>query len=207
MKENHDYQHDIASIRAAMERSVKFLSLSGLSGVMAGLYALAGTSLTYYLLYYPNSPVGFEFSYLNQSQVIIQLVAIAAIVLALSILTAILMSYRKAKRSGTGIWNKTSKALVFLLSVPLVTGGILILILLAHNNFGMVAPACLIFYGLALVNAANITVTEIRYLGFLEILLGLAAALLPGYGLILWAVGFGVLHIVYGAVMHYRYDS
>ncbi|MDL5045057.1 hypothetical protein QQ054_03245 [Oscillatoria amoena NRMC-F 0135] len=207
MKETHDYKGDIATIRSAMERSVKFLSLSGLSGVLAGIYALAGATLVYYLLYYPNSPFGHRFYYVNENVIVLKLIAIAAIVLLLSLVTALVMSQRKAKRMGTGIWNKTSKDLLLQLSVPLVTGGLLILIGVAQGHFGIVVPACLIFYGLALVNASSLTVAEIRYLGFCEIILGLVAALLPGYGLLFWAFGFGVLHIVYGSLMHYRYDS
>lgn len=207
MKEMHDYQSDIASIRSVMERSVKFLSLSGLSGVLAGIYALVGASSVYYLIYYPYSPFGFRFYYVNEQAIVVKLMLIAATVLILSVVTAFVMSQRKAKRMGTSIWNKTSKALLLQLCIPLATGGLLILILVSRGYFGIVAPACLIFYGLALINASAFTVREIRYLGFSEILIGLIAALLPGYGLIFWALGFGVLHIVYGSVMHYRYDS
>ncbi|QOI98747.1 MAG: hypothetical protein HRU69_15210 [Flammeovirgaceae bacterium] len=205
MKETHDYQHDIASIREVMERSSKFLSLSGLSGVMAGVYALAGAVVAYHLLYYPQAPLGSPPVTATQA-VILRLLTLASAVLVLSIGTAIAMSYRKAKRAGSSIWNKTSRQLLALLGMPLVTGGLLILTFIINKYFALIAPACLVFYGLALVNASSITVKEIGYLGFSQLLLGLVAALLPGYGLIFWGVGFGVLHIIYGAVMHYRYD-
>lgn len=207
MKDTHDYQSDIASIRSAMERSAKFLSLSGLSGVLAGVYALIGAASVYYMIYYPQSPFGSRFSFVNEKTIVVKLMVIAAIVLALSIATAFIMSQRKAKRMGLSIWNKTSKELTTNLFIPVITGGLLILILVSGGYYGIVAPACLIFYGLGLISASSLTVNEIRYLGFCEIVLGLMAALLPGYGLIFWALGFGVLHVVYGAVMHYRYDS
>jgi hypothetical protein len=207
MKEIHDYQSDIASIRSAMERSAKFLSLSGLSGVLAGIYALIGATIVYYLIYYPHSPFGFRFYFVNEKAIVLKLMLIAAIVLGLSIVTAFVMSQRKAKRMGLSIWNKTSKELTSNLFIPLITGGLLILIFVSRGYYGIVAPACLIFYGLALISASSLTVNEIRYLGFCEIVLGLVAAVLPGYGLVFWALGFGVLHVVYGAVMHYRYDS
>ena len=207
MKELHDYQSDIASIRSVMERSVKFLSLSGLSGVLAGIYALVGATSVYYLIYYPYSPFGFRFYYVNEKAIILKLILIASTVLILSISTAYFMSVRKAKKIGVGIWNKTSKDLLQGLFIPLITGGLLIIVLVSRGYFGIVAPACLIFYGLALIQASSFTFNEIRYLGFSEIILGLLAALLPGYGLVFWAVGFGVLHIIYGSVMHYRYDS
>jgi len=93
------------------------------------------------------------------------------------------------------------------LIIPLATGGLFILILLSRGYYGVTAPACLIFYGLALINASRNTYSEVRYLGFTEIILGLISALIPGYGLIFWAIGFGAMHIVYGAVMHFRYDK
>jgi hypothetical protein len=207
MKDLHDYQGDIASIRSTMERSVKFLSLSGLSGVLAGIYALLGASLTYYLVYFPHAPVGDVFTNADDKSIILWLISIAIIILILSIATAYYMSVRKATKAGINFYNKTSKELLRSLFIPLITGGLLILILLSQGHFGLVIPACLIFYGLALIQTSVLTFSEIRYLGFSEILLGLLAALLPEYGLLFWAAGFGVLHIVYGLVMYYRYDS
>jgi hypothetical protein len=207
MKDLHDYQGDIASIRSTMERSVKFLSLSGLSGVLAGIYALLGASLTYYLVYFPNAPVGDVFTNADDKSKILKLIIIAVIVLILSITTAYYMSVRKATKAGINFWNKTSKELLRSLFIPLFTGGLLILILLSQGYFGLIAPTCLIFYGPALIHTSVLTFSEIRYLGFSEILLGLLAALLPEYGLLFWAAGFGVLHIIYGLVMYYRYDS
>lgn len=207
MKEVQEYEKDIASIRTMMERSVKFISLSGLSGVIAGAYALLGAGYVYYLVYYPYSPFGFRFYYANESQIIVQLLAIAMIVLVLSIATGYWFSLQKAKKLGVTIWNKASQQLMIDLLIPLLTGGLFILILLSRGYYGVAAPACLVFYGLALINASRNTYSEVKYLGFTEIALGLISALIPGYGLIFWAIGFGVMHIMYGAVMHFRYDK
>ena len=92
------------------------------------------------------------------------------------------------------------------LAVPLVTGGILILVFLSKEYYEIISPSCLVFYGLALVNAAKFTRQEIFYMGTIEISLGILAALFSSYGLILWALGFGVLHIVYGTFMYFRYE-
>ncbi|HMI66070.1 MAG TPA: hypothetical protein VK517_08550, partial [Cyclobacteriaceae bacterium] len=75
------------------------------------------------------------------------------------------------------------------------------------DQFGIVAPSFLIFYGLALINASPNLYEEIRYLGYSEILLGLLCAVLPNYGLLFWAIGFGLFHILYGAVMYKKYDA
>jgi len=201
MKQSQTYQKDLESIRELMERSVKFISLSGLSGIMAGIYALIGASVAYYLIYYRNSPYD-ERDVANLSG----LVALAAGVLVSSIATGLWLSSNKAKKAGVAIWDTTSKRLILNLSIPLLTGGFFILILLAQGHFGLAGPACLIFYGLALINASPNLYEEVRYLGYLEITLGMVSAMMPGHGLLFWSIGFGVLHIIYGAIMYKRYD-
>jgi hypothetical protein len=218
VEENQVHQ-DLASIRNLMERSSKFLSLSGLSGVLAGIYALIGAALAYHLIYdnplmrreagWYNNDGGYvgTHSSVRDPNLIFQLLVIAIIVLGASLLTGFLLSLRKARRTGQKFWGASSKALVFNMVVPLLTGGLLILIFVDRGYFGIVAPAALIFYGLALIGAGNFTFKGVQYLGINEIILGLAAALFPGYGLLLWAIGFGVLHIIYGSVMYFKYDK
>jgi len=92
------------------------------------------------------------------------------------------------------------------LIIPLCSGGLLILIFVTRGYNLLIVPACLIFYGLALVQASRSTYSEVMYLGLTEIILGLLSALLPDYGLILWAIGFGVMHIVYGSMMYFKYE-
>ena len=208
--ENNEIQNDLASIRNLMERSSKFISLSGLSGVLAGVYALVGAALAYSMLYRGQSriyavPDESGFALLNDA-IIVELLLIAATVLVLSVGTGIYLSYKKAKRKGQPLFGKVSQDLLFNMAIPLLAGGGLMLILLYRGYFGIVAPASLIFYGLALIGASNFTFTDVKFLGLCEVALGLLAACLPGYGLVFWALGFGVLHIVYGSVMYFKYD-
>lgn len=207
MKDEQDYRKDIASIRTMMERSSKFISLSGLSGLLAGVYALMGAAAAYYLVHYPASPFEVPINSAAHPAIIGKLLLIASVVLVASVSTGLLLSYRKAKRAHVTFWNSASRQLSLNLAFPLVSGGLFILILLYTGHYGIAAPACLLFYGLALIQASSNTFDEVRYLGFTEIALGLISALLPGYGLLFWALGFGVMHIVYGAVMHFRYDQ
>jgi len=208
--ENNEIQNDLASIRNLMERSSKFISLSGLSGVLAGVYALIGAALAYNILYSSNTriytiPDESGFVLLTDSMVI-QLLLIAVVVLVLSVGTGIYLSYKKAIRKGQPLFGRVSRELLFHMIVPLLAGGGLMLILLYRGYFGIIAPASLIFYGLALIGASNFTFTDVKFLGLCEVVLGLLAACLPGYGLVFWAFGFGVLHIVYGSVMYFKYD-
>jgi hypothetical protein len=201
-----DIYSELNSIRNLMERSAKFISLSGLSGILAGVYALIGASLGYYLVYGTSGDLDYRDHYVNDEAVIFKLFLIAVVVLVLSLTTGILLTVRKAKSKGETVWNPSSKKLLVNMAIPLVTGGILILILLYRGYFGIIAPATLIFYGLALVAGSHYTVTDVKWLGIYEIVLGLIAACLPGFGIVFWTIGFGVLHIIYGSIMHFRYD-
>jgi uncharacterized membrane protein len=131
----------------------------------------------------------------------------AVLVLVASLLMGVFLTNRQAKQKGQAIWDATAKRLLINLIIPLATGGFFCLILLQHHLVGLVAPATLIFYGLALINASKYTLDDIRYLGMCEIIFGLLASVFLGYGLLFWAFGFGILHIVYGIVMYNKYEK
>jgi hypothetical protein len=175
--------------------------------MLAGAYALAGALTAYFVAHYPVSPFDYRQYSVRDADTIPKLLGIAALVLAASLTTGILLSAKKAKKHGLKFWSPSSQRLFINLAIPLVAGGIFILIMLFTGHFGLAAPASLIFYGLALIQASSNTFDEIRYLGFSEIILGLISAAIPGYGLAFWALGFGVLHIVYGAIMYNKYDK
>jgi hypothetical protein len=201
-----EIEDELVSIRSMMERSSKFISLSGLSGILAGVYALVGAGFAYDIIYngigdHQHSRNGHLF-YIEETT----LLSIALLVLLASLVTGYILTRNKAKRRNQPIWGNSSRALIFNMSVPLVAGGLLILTHIYRGHYGIVSPSCLIFYGLALVSASNFTFKDVRYLGMCEIVLGLIAACLPGYGLLFWAIGFGVLHIIYGSMMYFKYD-
>ncbi|WP_308990875.1 hypothetical protein QLS71_012410 [Mariniflexile litorale] len=199
--ESKDYLKDISEIKNLMNKSSRFISLSGLSGIMAGVYALIGAAIAYYLV------MNFSYGTLILDGQIFRWVLVDLILVAtLSIITGIILTTKKAKKHGSKIWDATSKRLVFNFLIPLVVGGLYILIILNQQKYGQAGALMLIFYGLALINASKYSIGDIRYLGFAEIILGLTAALLPGYGFWLWVLGFGILHIIYGTWMHFKYD-
>jgi len=115
-------------------------------------------------------------------------------------------SCRKAKRNHLKLWNHTTKRLLVHLFIPLIAGGFFTLILIFRSDIKLVASAMLTFYGLALLNAGKYTFGEIHYLGILEIVLGLFAGIFTNFGLVFWTIGFGILHIVYGLIMYFRYE-
>ncbi len=206
MKEEQDYIRDIAEMRSMMERTSKFLSLSGLAGMMAGLYALSGAYIAYKFFNFNPDEIVYSTTSGRLSSSLLKVIFLAFIILILAIGTAMFLSYKKANKKGEKLWNATAKRLLINMAVPLIVGGLLILILISKGFIGLIAPFTLLFYGLALYNASKFTYEEVRSLGLIEIGLGLISSYFVGYGLLFWALGFGVVHIIYGIYMHYRYE-
>ena len=206
MEKQEKYLEDIKEIKDIMNRSSRFISLSGWSGVSAGIIALAGAYLAYQSVYASQDYLGYRKVELTKENLTI-LLGIAIGVLILSLASSVYFTVLKAKRDNQKLWDAQTKRLIINLLIPLVTGGVLCLMLLLKGYLGLVAPLTLIFYGLALVNASKFTLHDIRSLGILEITLGLIAAQFIGYGLLFWSLGFGLLHIVYGIIMQVKYGS
>lgn len=189
---------DLKLIRSMMERSSKFLSLSGLSGIGAGIIALIGAYAAHLILQEKLCISGYP---------IRDLFLLATITLIAAAMCGFYFSLRKARKSNSKFWMPATKEILKDFTIPMITGGLFCLIMIYHNRTVFIAPSMLIFYGLALVHVGSRTYGEIKYLGFCEIILGLLAAVFIANGLIFWTIGFGVLHIVYGALMYWKYDS
>ena len=192
---NSKHHDDLAHIRLMMERSSRFISLSGMSGILAGVLALIATYAAWYFI--ENTSSG--------DQLFVQLAATAVITLILALFFGVYLTVRKSRKDNVSIANTLTKRLILSLAIPLLAGAVFTIALCYHGYFGMVAPALLVFYGLSLINASKFTVTDIEYLGYCEVALGCMALFFMGNGLIFWAIGFGLLHIIYGTVMHKKY--
>lgn len=200
--EAKDYLKDIKDIKELMAQSTQFLSLSGLSGILAGVYALLGAVSAHYLIEKDSS-----YYITLESSTFTNIVVIAFLTLLFSVVTAYLLTLKKARKRNEKIWNSVSKKLLLNFCIPLFTGGIFSILLLKNGYFGLIAPITLIFYGLACVNASKYTLRDVRYLGITLVILGLIATEFSGYGLYFWALGFGVCHIIYGAMMYFKYEK
>lgn len=195
MGNSDKHLQDIAEIRQMMERSSRFISLSGWSGIFAGVFALIGVGVA-----------SFFIRSVDTQSMKISLIADALIVLFLALTSALFFSHRKARKQGTELWTPVTRRLLANMAIPLLTGGIYCAILLVQGQYHLLAGISLIFYGLALVNAGRFINKEAVLLGIMEITLGIAATIWYASGLWIWAVGFGLLHIVYGITLHYKYD-
>lgn len=203
-----DYLKDISEIKDLMNASSRFISLSGLSGILAGIYALIGACVAFYVLGRGSMHMYFsKFYEVSLSDSLTQkLLIIALSVLLLAVVSAYILTARKAKRHNVKVWDGTTKKLLFNFCVPLFSGGALVIILLQYGLIGLVAPITLIFYGLACFSASKFTLGDVKYLGITNIILGLISTQFIGYGLYFWAIGFGLMHILYGGLMYFKYD-
>lgn len=201
----------LTEIRAIMERSSRFLSLSGLSGVGAGVVALAGTAVAYYYLEMQSLVHNYrtlDLTTVAERRAMLPfLLGLSVAVIAVALLVAAFFTLRRTRRAGlASIWTAPARRLALALLVPLVVGGLFCLKLFLSGAPELVMSGLLLFYGLALLSGSKYTLDEIKYLGILQIALGLVALLLPGQGLVLFGAGFGFGHIFYGSVMYNRYE-
>lgn len=212
MDKHQEQLETLREIRSLMERSSRFISLSGLSGVIAGMSAICGVVAAYlYLGLDINEPAYYKYM-VNENgdpdNARFTYIAIDGfIVLVVSLLSATLLTIKKARQHGQPVWDATARRLLINMLIPLTAGSLYCLVLLYHGQLAFIAPATLIFYGLALLNGSKYTLNDVRYLGVTQIVTGLAAALFMEYGLLFWAFGFGVVHIVYGITMYFKYEK
>ncbi|MEJ7822070.1 MAG: hypothetical protein WKF85_07090 [Chitinophagaceae bacterium] len=200
---------ELQQIKRMMERSSKFISLSGLSGIAAGICALVGAWFASQKINYSSSNSDYDFNKLaNHNQVTVQrdLFLIALLTFAAAFISAILLTYLRSKKTETTLWGTTTFRLFWNTVIPLLAGGLFLIRSMQLEQYELIAPGCLIFYGLALINASKYTLGEVRYLGYGQIILGIINLWMIGYGLYFWAAGFGLLHIIYGIVMWNKYE-
>jgi hypothetical protein len=210
MTDSSRYSEDMKAIRKIMEDSTRFLSLSGLSGIFAGIIALTGAAVAWFIILKTVNILNYEyFNSLPAKETGIiksQLVIDGLIILILAVVFSLYFSLKKARRDGKKIWTPVSRKLLINLLVPLIAGGMFVLVLLIQNQLQLIIPSLLLFYGLALVNAGKFTYGEVFYLGLSEVITGIISGFFSEYGIVFWCFGFGILHIVYGILMIRKYE-
>lgn len=203
MKEEQDYVRDLADIRSMMERSSRFVLLSSWAPILAGLIALAGAFVAYQVLGFNPDRADYQFEDPNG---LAMLCALGLVVFLLAALAANIVSVRRAAAKGVKLWNPITRRLAVHLFIPMVVGGILMLLFAAKGLVGFMLPFSLIFYGIGLFNCSKFTLAEVGTLGLIQISLGLIAVLHTDHSLMLWALGFGIVHIVFGIIVHFKYE-
>ncbi len=200
MNQETESLQELKHIKMMMERSSKFLSLSGLSGISAGLCALAGGWLGARIIDNSTKPGA------DHPELYNNLLLVGGITFLAALLTAIFFTWLRSRSSGLPLWGPTTYRVIWSLALPILTGGLVILRCGQLGYYDILIPASLIFYGIALISAAKHTLGEVRILGYAELVLGSLALWLTNYSIYIWLTGFGVLHIIYGCIMWWKYE-
>lgn len=190
--EAREAEENLRVIRGLMERSTKYSTFSGLSGILAGLASVSGCAVTRLLSLHPMSARQFNASFLTTW----------ALVVVFAIGMDYLLTKRRAARVGKHILSRLGKQM-FTASVPgLATGAMLSLFLLRHGLLTAVYPLWMLSYGVAVCAVGVFSQREVSVLGFAFLVAGAVTLLLPGYlGLVMMAVTFGGFHVAYGLYM------
>lgn len=199
-------EEELAEIKSMMERSTRFLSLSGLSGILAGVYALAAAGIAWYWIYFPSSSWSDGTESLSFRDLLNRMLMLGLGTLIAAVSTAYFLSKKKGTAATQPFWSPASKRFLQSLFLPVTLGGFFCFSLLHESAFELIPAAMLLFYGIGLVQSAQFTLGEIRNLGFSVVTLGLIASFHPEVGLLCWALGFGVFHLIYGSMMYYRHE-
>jgi general stress protein CsbA len=209
--DNKEVFNTLNEIRSLMEKSSKILTLSGMSAIFVGIYACIAAVISYYILggewFLTGGFIELPRLNVNTPYRLRLLLLFASLLIVLCLATVFLFSYRKAKRNNRRfVFDRTAQRLLWNFFVPMVTGGVLCLSLIWSQHYGLTSSIMLIFYGIALINVSSYTYSNTRYLGYAQLLLGLADSFVEGYALLFWTLGFGIFHIVYGIVFYLKYD-
>jgi hypothetical protein len=197
---------DLKKIRDIMEKTAPFLSLSGLSGIAAGL---AGTAAGVIIMLkiqsaWISSDLLNDLLSDHQMKRFFAVLLLTALVLAL--LGSFIITAVNTLRKNQPLWVISSIRFAENLFIPLLAGSILLAAFYIHKDYQYFIPVMLLFFGLSLYTASQSSREEIRILGILDICLGIISLFYIPAGLICWTAGFGLLNIVYGIIMYVKYE-
>lgn len=207
--DNKEIFSTLSDIRNMMEKSTRFLSLNGLSAILVGIYACIGAIIACILLGGTDLyQAGIPTLRVNTSEKYYILLLLAILLIVICLGTVFITCRRKARLTNQSLrFDHTAQRLLLSFFLPLVAGGILCLSLIYQQHYGLTSSIMLIFYGIALINASNYTYSNTKYLGYAELVLGLADSFIEGYSLLFWVTGFGFFHIIYGILFYLKYDK
>jgi hypothetical protein len=189
----------LSDIRRLMERSSRFSLLSGYSLVAAGVCGIIGVWEAHLavLARRPAAAAAVPESLVDR------LILIGTVTLVAAIASGYFFTWLKVRRHGVSLWDAVARKVAVNFAIPLFTGGVFICGMIYYHQYHFFATACLLFYGLAMVNASHYTVRPIRALGLVEILLGFIC-LFTGNALVWLLMGFGVMNVAAGLVIRYK---
>jgi hypothetical protein len=197
---------ELKVIRQLMERPVRYSTMSGLSGILAGLAALGGLAADW----------AISSAWQDTPRMAMKInVLVWAGVLAVAFAGAVICTRLRERRQNMPFWSGVKKRILLTILPPFVAGVGLTLIIAYRwhtgwgpNEWGLIPAIWMLFYGLALWQVGLLSPVEVRLMGAAFLACGLAAALwFQPYPY--WSLGvtFGGFHIVYGLAVWVRHGG
>lgn len=180
---------DIRFIRQTMERSSAFTAVPGWGQVAMGVTALAAA----WLAAQQKAPANWLAVWLGEA------------VLAASI--ALVATQRKAQRAGTALTSGPGAKFARTFLPPIAAGAILTAALYGVGASRLLPGTWLLLYGTGVLTAGAFSARIVPVMGAAFMLAGVGALLLPTWGNLWMAAGFGGLHIVFGAMIARRHGG
>ena len=181
---------DLHFIRETMESAAAFTAVPGVGGVIIGITALVAA----FVATRQAGPSAWLVTWLAEG------------VLAFAVASGTMI--RKARRAQTPLLSRPGRKFVLSLSPPLLAGALLTGVLYHAGQVGVLPGLWLLLYGAGVVTGGAFSVRIIPLMGICFMMTGgMALFCPPAWGNILMAVGFGVLHIAFGAVIAWRHGG
>lgn len=187
------HSHALANlrfIRQTMESATSFTAVSGWGGVAMGLTALVA------------APFAARSATTRGWQLVWMLDAAAAFSIGAWAMA------RKARRAGLAVWRGAGRNFMLSLSPPLAAGVLLTWALDGGVSPGVLAGMWLLLYGTGVVTGGAFSVRAVPVMGLCFMALGTAALVAPAaWATGMMTLGFGGLHLVFGALIARRYGG
>jgi hypothetical protein len=191
-------RENLLYIRKTLEAAGQLTAVPGRSLVAVGLIAVAGAAFNTFVTGAPWSPGP------NVHPALVTW----AVVLGLSLAIVSWGIYRKSRQMCTPIQPPLLRKLLWSLCPSLFVGGLLTGLAVQSNKLGWLPVIWLGCYGAAVTNGGQVSVAPVRFMGLSFLLVaGCAAITSPEVGLAWLALGFGWLHLVFGAYIARRHNG
>ncbi len=178
---------NLAYIRETMERSTHFTAVPGYGGMLMGVTAIAAA-------YIANNTLDWLATWLVEA--------------CLAFAIGMLAMWQKSKIAGQSLTSAPARKFALGFAPPLIAGAVVTFGLWRYGQFAIMAPVWMVIYGTAVITGGAFSVKIVPVMGWLFMAAGAAAFMMPAaYGNYFMAASFGLLHIVFGAVIARRYGG
>lgn len=181
---------NIQFIRDTMERSSSFTAVPGYGGILMGMTAIGAA-------YFASIRAELH-----------EWLSVWLVEAGLAFAIGLLAMWQKSRIIGTSLVSTPGKKFALGFAPPLIAGGVVTLGLFRYGQFEIMMPVWMLCYGASVVCGGAFSVRIVPVMGWCFMALGAIALVLPStYGDLMMAASFGILHIVFGAVIARKYGG